>query len=391
MRALHLLVVPLALLLGAPAPGVDEPLPPTVSQAEADYAAAKARADKLQAAADRAAGTLERLQAQQRAAASELESAEARITLADLRLREAEAAARRERAALAEAQRPAAALLAGMAIMSERPPLLALIDESSLDALVRTRVLMDATLPVIRERSEVLTGRLAKAARSVARARSARSELQDSRAALASRRTAYAAIEQRLLEQAERTGTAAVAAADRMLASRETSERLSSEYRGSEFVRRQARELALGLGIPARPGTSDGPLFRAPFVYRLPASAPLTQGLGEVDRSGVRSRGITLDTARGALLEAPGAGTVRFAGPVRGFDGVLILDHGGGWMTMLVNLSPQVSRGRRVGAGDPIGRALGPISVELYRNGKAQSPALIAGSSPPLSNARKGG
>ncbi|MEO7601880.1 MAG: peptidoglycan DD-metalloendopeptidase family protein [Sphingomicrobium sp.] len=393
MRASHFLIVPLALLLGAPAPSpiIDDPLPPTVKQAAADYAAARARADKFQDAADRAVGALERLRAEQRAAASDLESAEARITLADVRLQQTGTAARKQRAALAEAQRPAASLLAGMAIMSERPPLLALMDEGSVDALVRTRVLMDSTLPVIRARSGAFAARLAKAAQAVGRARSARSELEASRAALSNKRTVYAAIEQRLLAEAERAGSAAVAAADRMLASRETSERLGSDYRGSDAIRRQATELASGLGMPPRPGSSDGPLFRAPFVYRLPASAPLTQGLGEVDRAGVRARGITLGTARGSLLESPAAGTVRFAGPVRGFDGVLILDHGGGWMTMLVNLSPQLRRGQRVAPGDPIGRALGPISVELYRNGKAQSPALIAGSSPPLSNAKKGG
>ena len=391
MRVSHLLIVPLALLLGAPAPRADDPLPPTLKQAEADFAAAKATADKYQATADRAAGSLERLRAEQRAAASDLESAEARITLADVRLRQAEGAAGKQRAALAEAQRPTASLLAGLAIMGERPPLLALMDQGSIDALVRTRVLMDSTLPVIRARSDALADRLANAAQAVGRARSARTELHAGRAALTSKRAAYAAIEQRLLAEAARAGTSAVAAADIMLASREASERLGSEYRGSDVIRRQAIELASASGIPPRPGSSDGPLFRAPFVYRLPANAPLTQGLGEIDRSGVRARGITLGTARGSLLESPAAGTVRFAGPVRGFDGVLILDHGGGWMTMLVNLSPQLRRGQRVAAGDPIGRALGPISVELYQNGKAQSPALIAGSSPPLSNARKGG
>lgn len=391
MRVPHLLLVPLTLLLGAPGPAVEDPLPPTLKQAEADYAASKERADKLQGAADRAAGTLERLRAAQHAAASDLDFAEARITLADLQLQQAEAVARKERNALADAQRPAASLLAGLAIMSERPPLLALIDSGSVDSLVRTRILMESTLPAIRARSGALAVRLGNAARAVDQARSAKFELEASRAALASKRTDYAAIEQRLLDEAARAGTAAVAAADRMLASREASERMGGEYRGSVAIRRQARELAAESGIPPRPGSSDGPLFRAPFVYRLPANAPLTQGVGEVDRSGVRARGITLGTVRGAALEAPAAGTVRFAGPVRGFDGVLIIDHGGGWLTMLVNLSPQLRRGQRIAAGDPIGLALGPISVELYRNGKAQSPALIAGSSPPLSNGRKGG
>jgi hypothetical protein len=41
--------------------------------------------------------------------------------------------------------------------------------------------------------------------------------------------------------------------------------------------------------------------------------------------------------------------------------------------------------------GQPLGRALGPLSVELSQNGRRMSPALIAGSSAPLSNKHEGG
>ena len=174
-------------------------------------------------------------------------------------------------------------------------------------------------------------------------------------------------------------------ASDRVLAAGEASERALGDYRGSGMIRDWANAFASGPAIPPRPGSADGPLFRAPFAYRLPADAPVTQGMGDVDRSGIRARGVTLATARGAPVEAPGAGIVRFAGPFRGIDGVLIIDHGAGWMTMLVNVSTELRRGQRVAAGDPAGRALGPMSVELYRNGKPYSPALIAGSSPALS------
>ena len=42
-------------------------------------------------------------------------------------------------------------------------------------------------------------------------------------------------------------------------------------------------------------------------------------------------------------------------------------------------------------AGDELGHALGPISVELSQNGRHVSPALIAGSSAKLSNGAKAG
>lgn len=389
MRAHWLLLVPIAVLVGAPAPA--DPGQEAVDRSQAEYVSARAEAERLQAAADRAESELERLRARQGAAAGAIEAAEAQITLAGLRLSQAEAIARSRRLALAEAQRPVASLLAGVAVMGQRPPLLALIDGGSVDKLVETRVLLDSSLPVIRARSAAYATRLASAERAVEQARSAQRQLEAGRAALEKGRRDFASIEQRLLDRSARAGEAALGASDRLLATAEASERAIGDHRASSATRAQALALASGPPVPARPGSADGPSFRAPFAYRLPADAAVTRGVGEVDRSGIRARGVTLATARGALLEAPGAGTVRFAGPFKDFDGVLIIDHGGGWMTMMVNVSTQLRRGKRVAAGEPAGRALGPISVELYRNGKAQSPALIAGSSVPLSKGRQGG
>ncbi|HEY6049098.1 MAG TPA: hypothetical protein VIV07_08655, partial [Sphingomicrobium sp.] len=72
-------------------------------------------------------------------------------------------------------------------------------------------------------------------------------------------------------------------------------------------------------------------------------------------------------------------------------DGVVIIDHGRGWLTLIVNVASQLHPGDRVRLGDDIGRALGPIEVELSQNGQRISPALIAGSSASLSKAVKGG
>jgi septal ring factor EnvC (AmiA/AmiB activator) len=115
------------------------------------------------------------------------------------------------------------------------------------------------------------------------------------------------------------------------------------------------------------------------------------EGLGSVAPNGVRSRGLTLRTARGSTVVVPASGVIRFAGAYRSFDGVVIIDHGGGWMSLLLGVSTQQKPGTRVSIGDPLGRALRPIGVELSRNGQHVSPALIAGSSRSLSKDRKQG
>jgi septal ring factor EnvC (AmiA/AmiB activator) len=90
-------------------------------------------------------------------------------------------------------------------------------------------------------------------------------------------------------------------------------------------------------------------------------------------------------------LSAPADGVVKFAGPFRDYDGVLIIDHGGGWLSLIVNVASTLRPGDKISRGQDIGRALGPLQVELSQNGRRISPALIAGSSQNLSKAAKGG
>jgi murein hydrolase activator len=69
----------------------------------------------------------------------------------------------------------------------------------------------------------------------------------------------------------------------------------------------------------------------------------------------------------------------------------VIIDHGGGWMSLIVNVSSPLKPGDKVRLGQALGRALGPLRVELSRNGRRFSPAIIAGSSQNLSKGAKGG
>jgi hypothetical protein len=64
----------------------------------------------------------------------------------------------------------------------------------------------------------------------------------------------------------------------------------------------------------------------------------------------------------------------------------VIIDHSGGRTSLLLGVASEKPRGSKVRRGEFIGRALGPLGVELRQNGVPQSPALIAASSVPLSN-----
>jgi septal ring factor EnvC (AmiA/AmiB activator) len=276
--------------------------------------------------------------------------------------------------------------------MARRPPLLALAgNDGNADELVKVRILLGSTLPVIRARTAKLSAQLAQGQRLQQAALAARQELLSSRQALVTRRQQFAALEQRALQLAASSGSRALSAGDVAIAAGETVEALSGSQASSRAAASLAAELAALDAAPARPGRPQGGAAGAPFAYQLPAAAPVTEGLAHVDESGVRARGITLATGRGAEVTAPGSGTVRFSGPFQDYDGVLIIDHGGGWMSLIVNVASTLRPGDRVELGQPVGRALGPLQVELSQYGRRISPALIAGSSQSLSKGAKGG
>jgi septal ring factor EnvC (AmiA/AmiB activator) len=392
MRRLAMILL-LAPLIAASAPGRPQatPLEQQLKQARTEQAAAEAETARLEKAAAQARGEAQRLQAQQAAAAQAIDAAEARITAAGVQFRLAAAQVAAERQRLAQEQQPVSSLLAGLAVMARRPPLLALADGGSADELVKVSVLLDSTLPVIRSRTRGLSAQLAREQQLQAAALSARAELVRSRQELASKRQQFAALEQRAIGRSLAAGGEALSTGDVAIAAGEQIEQLRGEQAGNRSARALAGLLQSEAPAPPRPFAPAGPLPRPPFAYELPVNAPVLEGLGAVNDSGVRSRGTSFATARGTPVSAPADGVVRFSGPFRDYDGIVILDHGGGWMSLIVNLSSPLKAGQKVARGDPLGRALGPIEVELSRNGQRFSPALIAGSSQTLSKGPKGG
>jgi murein hydrolase activator len=390
MRALAPGLLFALLAASAPAQQPGEPLDRALQRARAEQATAERRAAELERSAGKARNEAERLRAEQAAAAQALEAAEARITAADAELRLVSAYLEQRRLQLAREQQPVAALLAGLAVMARQPPLVALADRGSTDDFVKVRVLLDSTLPVIRRRTASLSEALREGERLQEAAVAARAELVRSRQDLAAKRERFASLEREANRLALAVSGQALSAGDVALVAGEDVERL----RGSAAGARAAAALAAALRQtePAPPRPPAPPAAVAPpLQYQLPAAADVTEGLGSVSANGVKSRGITLDTRRGAEVTAPASGIVRFSGPHSDYDGVVIIDHGRGWMSVLVNVSSQLRPGDPVRVGQPIGRALGPLHVELSQNGRRISPALIAGSSQTLSNNGKGG
>lgn len=351
----------------------------SIAKVRAEAGQAEAEAQRLSAAAGQARGEAARSAADRLAAAAAIAAAEARITELDAGLAARDALVSANAARLAEKQAPVAALVAGLVNLGRRPPLVSLADDRDLTQMVRMRALLDVAVPRIRANSAALAAELAASRRLADEARQARQQVAAARATLAKRQQVFAELEARSLDRAARLDSGALGADDRMLAASEGIATLSNQWERDRAGRRMARELASLPGAPRRPFAADSQRQPAPFPLTLPVNAPVIDGLGQISANGIRSRGTTFAARAGLPVLVPADGVLIFAGPYRRYDGIAIIDHGKGWLSLMIGVRPTIAKGGRVERGEVLGRALGPVTLELSINGRPASAALIAG------------
>ena len=117
----------------------------------------------------------------------------------------------------------------------------------------------------------------------------------------------------------------------------------------------------------------------------LPVNGQVKIRFGQNDGLGTTSHGVTVITRPGATVTAPATGTVRFSGPFRGYREILILEHPGGYLSLIAGMSRvNAAVGAQVTAGEPIGTmddragASPELYYELRRNGQFVDPEASA-------------
>ncbi|HEU0065622.1 MAG TPA: peptidoglycan DD-metalloendopeptidase family protein [Sphingomonas sp.] len=352
--------------------------------ARREAAVAGRRADALAARAASERNAAARAQAEERALAGRIAAAQAELGAARTRAALIDDLLARRRAALAQAQTPAARLLAALAALARRPAIVAIAQPGSIDDLVHVRAVLGTALPVVRARTAGLRTAIEDTRRLRTAAAAAATGLRDGRLRLEQARVALAQAVATHRGRAVRLGQGAIDQSDRALALGERARDLVDRMAQDGTADAAAADLAAipgPLPRPVAPGAALPPITAA---YRLPVAGRLVTGLGELSDAGVRARGLTFTVARGASVVAPAAGIVRFARPFRGYGPIVIVDHGGGWVTLITGLRDLAVRsGEQAQGGMVLGKAgmddEPRITVELRRRGRPVDIAALIG------------
>ncbi|WP_298306353.1 peptidoglycan DD-metalloendopeptidase family protein [uncultured Erythrobacter sp.] len=376
-------------------------LEPEEAQAELTRATresqrAEARADRFSAEAESASDAADKTARQAAAIAAQIQAAEANIVAARARYSLLQNDREELSKRLSDRQEPLVRLTGALQTSARRPLALSALQPGSLKDLVYVRAVLDSAIPEIRKRTAALRAELDEGRRLERRAARALESLSASEEDLQTRRTALAALEtqQRLASTEARSN--AVRESERALALAEEARDLDGLVDTLGEAAKLRAELAALPGPIARPKDLSARVVEAgptpattptsaarPPGFQLPVQGRTLAGFGELRDSGLRSKGLTLSPAPSAQVVAPSAGRVAFAGPYRGFGRIVIIEHPGGWTSLVTGLArTEVAVGDEVIGGSPLGVASGgeePISLELRRDGEPVNPLNYLG------------
>lgn len=350
--------------------------------------AARRKAETLEQQAREVTEQAEKTAREAAAMAVRIQQTEALVAAQQARVRLIASQRALLRARLAERQAPLVRLTGSLQRLSRRPPLLALLRPGSVRDAVYLRALLDTILPQVEQRTAALRGEIDRARALERHALAAATELQRAERQMRDRRRTLAMLEtkQRLASRqasgiAAREGERAVALAEK---ARDLSDLVEEVGRQGE-LREQLAALPGPVMRPPRPEEAQV-IQASSFVpppaglpsYMLPVTGRIVAGFGEDAPGAGRSRGLTLMTRANAQAVAPAQGRVAYAGPYRGYDRIIIIEHAGGWTSLVTGMARlDVEVGQRVVAGSPLG-VTGPgrpqVLVELRRDGEPVNP-----------------
>ncbi len=294
-------------------------------------------------------------------------------------------------------------VVTGMQTLALRPPELLFVNPSMPMDIVRSRMLMRHSLPIIGGINKQTRSDLAELSQvrsdlqqqivQIRTARAQLSEKSDQMDRLLQQKSLLQAQYQASQKQAqERVQALASQASDLkdLLARLEAEKKRQEERRQQEQMRvtqaavqrmNQARPSfrmpASGTLLTSRPGAPGG-FARSYGRLAYPVRGEITQKFGETTLSGAHTKGITITGRPKAQVISPFDGTVLFAGPFKNYGQLVIIDNGDNYLTLFAGMDRINSTvGQEVLAGEPIGqmRENRPdLYIEIRKSGQPVNP-----------------
>lgn len=336
----------------------------------------RARQQAIDRQAAEVAAAMKKLQARSVAAARKAQDLESEISRVEDRLETLVSDEKLKARDLSEQRGRLTRLIAAIQRMARHPPAALIALPTKPNDTVRSAILLRTTIPAVRASADRLRGDLDALNKVRDEIAQKRHDLNTAEKALAVEQGALRnltrdkrRVEARLRAErsAEADKAAALAAeADslRELLNRIEKQRGDAEREERARAEEERRQLARRTPPPAPAAAPPRPPPKPqkPQEARLgrgmplPARGRIVQGFGDKTNIGDTAKGLSIATRSGAQVVAPHDGTVVFAGPFKRVGRLLIIEHAGGYHTLLAGFARiDVGVGRRVVAGEPVG------------------------------------
>ncbi|MEX2451804.1 MAG: peptidoglycan DD-metalloendopeptidase family protein [Rhodospirillales bacterium] len=322
--------------------------------------------------------------AAQKAQAHEDEATELENRILELDAREVES-----RVQLQKSRGQTGRVLMALTRMARNPPEALFVQPSLPSQTVRSAILLRAAVPEIEQRAGRLRERLADVAAARDAVAERRKRLQNVMASLHRQQERIGALVEQKAKiktkaeaERERSAKRVAALARRAKSLRELMETLEREEQKQterRRIERKKKPKAPVVSLETDPGL---PITKSRGTLVQPAIGRLVGRYGGSSGTGLRRKGISIETRQDAQIVAPFRGKAVFADRFRGYGRLLIIDHGEGYHTLLAGLARiAVQVGQVVVAGEPVGVMAGSpqdikpvLYVELRRKGQPINP-----------------
>ncbi len=344
-------------------------------------AAAERRSEFLRQEASNAANAADRIVAQRAVLSAEMDAAAAQIEAANARIAIISRRQRAQRAQLGQESEPMLRLNAALQQMTGRPTTLMMAQPGQRTDYIHLRAVMATVQPEIVKRTSALRQQITVQNELRSQELLALKSLDDARSRLKSRRASLAKLEGEARGKAGDFSADAAIEFEQSIAQGERARDIVENMDSKRLSGENAAALSALDGPVLRPGSKEVPRSPGGRAYVIPVGGDVVFGFNELNSTGYRERGIRLSLPPSSALAAPAAGRITYAGRYRGFGQIVIIEHGGGWTTLVTNLaSLDVAKGAAVSQGERLGRTRddqSEINLELRRNGRIMDIAAL--------------